>query len=134
MMRHRVRSTSPTRGKSRRGTWGRLARLVVGARPRALRAPRGPRGMVAMPKRHVVGFVFRMQLKQLELHMKTGAFADHLDMDRSMWYLLRTGQRELTLAVMKRVLEEWPEEFEPLLKEAVLGYRMPTKESLPEAC
>lgn len=95
--------------------------------------------MTATPKRQPVGFVFQMQLKQLQLHMKTGAWAAYLGIDRSTWYLLRMGEKELTLAIMQRVLSEWPAEFEPFLKEAVLGYRLPRGESsrteaLPRAC
>lgn len=70
-----------------------------------------------------VGFVQQMELKRLALGMGQGAWATHLGIDRSLWYLLRHGQKELSIALIQRVLREWPDEFEPFLRDAVLAWR-----------
>jgi hypothetical protein len=70
-----------------------------------------------------VEFVLQMQLKRQALGMGHGAFANYLGIDRSLWYLLRYGQKELSLALIQRVMREWPDEFEPFLREAVLAWR-----------
>lgn len=82
----------------------------------------GEDGMAMRPERPV-GFVLQMEVKRQTLHMGHGAWAGYLEIDRSLWYLLRTGQKELSLAVIQRVMREWPDEFEPFLREAVLAWR-----------
>jgi len=80
-------------------------------------APRGPQST------RPVGFVAHMELKRQALRMGHGAWAKYLGMDRSLWYLLRQGEKELSVGVMQRVLREWPDEFEPFLRDAVLAWR-----------
>jgi hypothetical protein len=79
--------------------------------------------MVIYVARRPVGFVMQMDLKRQALKQRHGAWAEYLGMDRSLWYLLRRGDKELSLAVIQRVLQEWPDEFEPFLKDAVLSWR-----------
>lgn len=74
---------------------------------------------------HVTGFVMQLLLKQEQLRMGKGAFARHLGIDRSLWYLIRTGDREPSLALVQRVMRLWPGEFEEFLPELVLRYRSP---------
>jgi hypothetical protein len=89
--------------------------------------------------RRTVGFVQHMEVKRLALRQRDGKrrwghgeWAAYLDMDRSLWYLLRRGDKELSIAVMQRVLREWPQEFEPFLKDAVLAWREKTPGDRPE--
>ena len=70
-----------------------------------------------------VGFVEQMNLKRLAMKLGHVQWAEYLGIDRSLWYLLRHGRRELTMALIQRVLREWPDEFEPFLRDAVLAYR-----------
>ena len=70
-----------------------------------------------------VAFVQQMERKRQALGLGHGAWAGHLGIDRSLWYLLRTGQKELSMAVIQRVMREWPEDFEPFLRDAVLAWR-----------
>lgn len=70
-----------------------------------------------------VGFVQQMELKRLALGKGQGEWATYLGIDRSLWYLLRHGQKELSIALIQRVLREWPDEFEPFLRDAVLAWR-----------
>ena len=81
-----------------------------------------------------VGFVLQMELKRRQLGRGHGAWADYLGVDRSLWYMLRRGQKELSLALIQRVLQEWPDEFEPFLREAVLGWHERGPGDHREAC
>ena len=77
---------------------------------------------MATREARAVGFVLQMELKRRELGLGHGAWAAYLAMDRSLWYMLRTGRKELSIAVIQRVLREWPDEFQPFLLEAVLAW------------
>jgi hypothetical protein len=87
-----------------------------------------------------VGFVQHMEVKRQALGLGHGAWAGLLGIDRSLWYLLRQGQKELSIALIQRVMREWPDEFEPYLRDAVLAWRdrgpdgPDGGESLQEAC
>jgi hypothetical protein len=72
---------------------------------------------------HPTGFVMHLLLKQEQLKMGYGEFARHLGMDRSLWYMLRQGDREPSLALVQRVMRLWPGEFEEFLPELVLRHR-----------
>lgn len=66
-----------------------------------------------------VGFVLQLELKRLELGLGHGAWAEYLGIDRADWYLLRQGKQPLSWTLMRRVLLEWPEAFEPLVAGAI---------------
>jgi hypothetical protein len=80
-----------------------------------------------------------MELKRRALRQRDGnrrwghgEWAAYLDIDRSLWYLLRRGEKELSMAVMQRVMREWPDDFRPWLEEAVLAWRdAPHREAGP---
>ena len=72
---------------------------------------------------HPAGFVLHLQLKQEQLKLGHGEFARHLGMDRSLWYMLRQGDREPSLGLVQRVMRLWPGEFEEFLPELVLRHR-----------
>jgi hypothetical protein len=82
--------------------------------------------MAMTAPRRPVGFVLQMQLKQHAMKQREGQWAKYLGIDRSLWYQLKTGKKELSMALIQRVLHEWPDEFEPFLKEAVLSWREKT--------
>lgn len=81
-----------------------------------------------------VGFVQQMELKRLALGKRQGEWATYLGIDRSLWYLLRHGQKELSIALIQRVLREWPDEFTPFLRDAVLAWRDRVPEDTRAAC
>ena len=84
-----------------------------------------------------VGFVLQMELKRRQLGLGHGAWATYLGIDRSLWYMLRHGQKELSMALIKRVLTLWRDEFDPFVSEAVLAWRdrdPDGQERIGEAC
>ena len=71
----------------------------------------------------VVGFVFQLELKRIALGLGQSEFAqDKLGIDRSVWYLIREGKTRPPWALIKRVLQQWPGEFDAYLPELIVTW------------
>ncbi len=65
------------------------------------------------------GFVLQLELKRIELGLSHEAWATYLGIKRNQWYRLRAGRRLPSQRLVGRVLLEWPEAFEPLVRGVV---------------
>ena len=88
-----------------------MATAVAQAKPRPGERPK------TAP--HVVGFVFHLELKRIELGLALEPFAELLGIDRSVYYEIRWDKTRPTWHVLKRVLELWPGEFDAELAEVI---------------
>ena len=68
---------------------------------------------------HVVGFVFHLELKRIELGLGVVEFAQRLEVSRGDYYLMRQAKTRPTWALMYRVLDLWPGEFDAEVPEVI---------------